>query len=366
MTLPLSADDGLRPGCNRIVVLAYDAKTGRWDRAARTVTMARRVPLVAAGDDRRATAGSTLRLDGTNSRPAHRGERLHYDWRIVSQPGVSKSAPPAQLLGPHTARPRLVTHRPGAYKVALSLGSAKRPAAASARPRGLAASASSVAHSAPAHDVVTVEAAVAVQPYGLYLHTGPVNGGAEWQTKVEDDPLQSIGNGTVEAPKSETQLTVLNRETLAVISAQISAGAAGCASLGEQAIHAYGSEDLEILTSAAGNCSGPRAKGFTAIYSGHALVAENAGNEIGAGAPGAIGGYLRRVHGPVAPGDFTFAFTQALEFDTYVQPGAAARSPPRSAARSTPTNSKGPRRGSRSPPSTRRWNGSPRSAAPSR
>src|ERR1700761_3067110 len=124
--IPLSADDGLRPGPNRVTVLAYRDADGAWDRATRTVRISRREPLVAAGPDRRKVAGATIRLDGRRSRPARRDEALSYDWRIVAHPR-SHGAPAARLTDPHGSRPRLAVRVPRTYKVALRVAGRRPP-----------------------------------------------------------------------------------------------------------------------------------------------------------------------------------------------------------------------------------------------
>jgi hypothetical protein len=166
-TIRLSADDGLHPGRNRVVVLAYRQHDGRWARAVRTVWVSRRVPLVAAGQDRRIVAGTSLRLDGRNSRAVRREEELRYRWRIVSQPKSPRTSRPARLVDPHAVRPRLVTHRPGTYKVALQVvGTEPGPG------RPVATASASRAHSSVGDDdVVTVEAGVAADPYGARIAT---------------------------------------------------------------------------------------------------------------------------------------------------------------------------------------------------
>jgi hypothetical protein len=213
-TIRLSADDGLRPGRNTVVVLAYRESDGSWARAVRHVWVSPQAPLVAAGQDRRVAAGSTTRLDGSNSRPAPGTSGLAYDWQIVDQPDGSDQGPrssaPARLLGRHSVRPHLVTHRPGTYKVALHVG-----------PRGAG------------DDVVTLQAGAPFGPYGVRIATNQAGASESacreedencWvnrnKTTIEGVALGSEGADSVEATSEGVLLVVLNRTTLAKISTQ--------------------------------------------------------------------------------------------------------------------------------------------------
>lgn len=210
-TIPLSADDGLRPGPNRVVVLAYREADGSWARAVRRVWVSRRAPLVAAGQDRRVVAGSTLRLDGSNTQPAPGTSGLDYNWQIVAQPNAPGPAAQAQLLDRHSVRPRLVTHRPGTYKVALRAGP---PHAGS--------------------DVVTLQAGASIGPYGVRIATNQ-NGAPEnacgdpeeacWthrnKTTIEGIALNGEGGDSAEAGSEDILLVVLNRTNLTESSVRI-------------------------------------------------------------------------------------------------------------------------------------------------
>src|SRR6185437_14199401 len=173
-------------------------------------------PLVAAGQDRRIVAGGTLRLDGRKSSPAHRRERLHYRWRIIAQPRLPRSRKPARLVDRSAVRPRLVTHRPGTYKVALSLVGQRRPRPRSAAPM---ATASSVAATGPRTDVTTVEATPSARPWGIRIDADEeADGGRD--TWVEGVPIGPEGQDTWSTAKNEGQLIVLDRSTLELNSAQ--------------------------------------------------------------------------------------------------------------------------------------------------
>jgi hypothetical protein len=322
-TIPLSADDGLRPGRNRIVVLAYRAKTGRWARATRNVWMSRRTPLVAAGPDRSTFSGGTLRLDGGDSRPARPHERLRYRWRIVEQPQVPGSEPRARLLDPHAVRPRLVTHRPGDYRVALRLDGG---AAVHRRPRTAARATASAVGATPAEDVVTLEATASIPAYGVHVNTDQPGENGSTRTTIEGEPINPDGTDDwIETPKGEISAIVLSRTTLEpepVKTYPCDAGGAGFETTLRTLLESVGTEQIEIL---AGNeCMAPGgspggslgyASTFTSVVVNGRTVAYNAGNEIGAGGPGAVSGLLREVD-VAGQEKFSFVYPEAVEFDT--------------------------------------------------
>jgi hypothetical protein len=111
----LAADDGLRFGHNRLVVVAW-TQDGRWDGTRRSFVVDRRAPLAAAGRDRVLRVGTRARLDAGASRPAH-GGRLTYRWRLVQAPGAGMKS----LRGAAGRRASLVPKRPGRYRLRLSV-----------------------------------------------------------------------------------------------------------------------------------------------------------------------------------------------------------------------------------------------------
>jgi hypothetical protein len=244
--IPLSADDGLHPGRNRVVVLAYREADGSWARAVRNVWVSRQAPLVAAGQDRRVVAGSTPRLDGSNTLPASGTQGLDYNWQIVAQPKAPGPAARAQLLDRHSVRPRLVTHRPGTYKVALRAG--------------------------PPHagdDVVTLQAGASIPPYGVRIATnqeGALESGCGnpeeecWthrtKTTIEGVELNGEGGDSAEAGFEDVLLVVLNRTNLTKSSVQIFQPSEVAAALA--AAEAVKSSELAILSA---NARSPESEG---------------------------------------------------------------------------------------------------------
>jgi hypothetical protein len=315
-TIPLSADDGLRAGPNRVVVAALQARTGRWAEVTRTVSMSRRAPLVAAGQDRRIAAGGTLRLDGRRSSPAHPREPLAYRWRIVTQPRLPRSRRPARLIDPNAIRPRLVTHRSGTYKVALSLVGQGR-----ARPRSAApmATASTANGARPLTDVATVEAAASAPPWGIRIDADEEAGGGR-RTWVEGVPVSPEGQDSWTTAKNEGQLIVLDRSTLELNTAETRAfpgTAAECQKALERGEHTTEYE-LVIVTITPGNCEGQWSHGFTDFFANGRSIAMNKGVEQDTG-PGGVVGLLRRSGGSGGGPLYTYVPQGMSEFDTYVE-----------------------------------------------
>jgi hypothetical protein len=115
--LRISSSFGIRHGRN-VVRITAARESGAYDSRQRVIVIPRGRPIAGAGRDRRALAGRSIRLDGTDSArsPAGKG-RLHYRWRVISRPKGSKRV----LRNPRSARPRLVTRRAGRYRIQLTV-----------------------------------------------------------------------------------------------------------------------------------------------------------------------------------------------------------------------------------------------------
>ena len=111
----LAAQDGLHFGHNRLIVTAFDAEGGAYQRVQRTFRIRRNGPLVGAGSDRTTRSGARLRLDGRSTKASQRGAALRLRWRIVGRPRGSK----ARLSRASSARPLLRGDVPGRYLVEL-------------------------------------------------------------------------------------------------------------------------------------------------------------------------------------------------------------------------------------------------------
>ncbi|ADB49860.1 hypothetical protein [Conexibacter woesei] len=163
---PLGGDDGLRYGRNRVVA-EVERHDGTLAQRTRVFAVSRRAPLVAAGAGRRTSAGRSVVLDGSRTRPRRAGERVAFRWRITAKPRGSR----ARLRDPGARRPRLRTDRPGRYRVELVAR-----AAGSGRAR---AADTAAAAAATASDEVEVVATPTVSPMGIPIQTMTSDGGIQ-------------------------------------------------------------------------------------------------------------------------------------------------------------------------------------------
>lgn len=170
-TWVVSTLDGLRPGTNRLVLRAHDAK-GRYTVKRWTARVSAARPLVEAGHERvvRPRAWSTLSAKGTKATRTR--SRLTYAWRVVTAP---KGAKP-QLRDATSARPSFRPDKAGVYQLALRARSVTTGAKAA------------TAASPAAEDVVTVNAVsnAGITAQGLYIDTTPQ--GLDWSDP--DNPPQ--------------------------------------------------------------------------------------------------------------------------------------------------------------------------------
>jgi hypothetical protein len=149
--LVLDGDEGLRFGRNRLSLLGFH-EAGRFDLERRNLVVRRTRPIPAAGRDRRARLGHSVKFDARRSRATHPGRRLAFSWRIVRAPDGSK----ARIRGAHGARPRLRPDKVGTYRARLAV----REVAAGRRAASVAASRRSTA-------TVTVAAVPDIPPGGV-------------------------------------------------------------------------------------------------------------------------------------------------------------------------------------------------------
>lgn len=184
----LSADDGLRPGVNRIRVESIEPRQGRYTTSRFVLRLSPRMPVAGAGPDRRGPVGRTLVGDGGASVAAGRASRLVYHWAIVSRPAGSH----ARLSRASSRRPALRPDRPGDYVLRLVVSEVPRHHGT--RP---VAGLGSVAQ---ATDFATFTAVPAVGPIGVPIDTiaTTVNGvrgvqvGSSFYASQPDEPLQLV------------------------------------------------------------------------------------------------------------------------------------------------------------------------------
>jgi len=199
----------------------------------RTVVVPRDRPLAGAGRDRRAAAGSALRLDGRASRPAlGKRSRLRYRWQVVVKPQGSK----VKLRGASSPRPRLRADKPGLYRVQLLVSEPRRVGG-----RQVQRSAS---------DVVTLTSVPNLPPIGQTVETMAANGksGAEADTGIRIGP-KTYWLGRPQG--NDFQVVILERTTLAPLyAASIGSDPDDLVKL-EEALKAAGSEGLVLISNPA-------------------------------------------------------------------------------------------------------------------
>jgi hypothetical protein len=198
VTLGLSPDDGLRYGRNVLNVTAH-REQGGWDRERRVLVVRRTRPLAAAGADRRVRVRVPVRLDARRSRPARRGTRLGFRWRIVSRPRGSR----ARLSSLAGVRPRLRADKPGRYRVRLLVRERERRRA----PR----SASTGRVGGTGSDVVTVVATPDYPPIGAPFDTFFTVGSPATEAGIQ------VGSTRYELPTFVPLMVVLDRQTLSPV-----------------------------------------------------------------------------------------------------------------------------------------------------
>ena len=112
----LGANDSLRPGRNRIVVLSYrtssSGRSASYQQKTLTFSLKPGQLRAGAGEDRTVNAGNFIQLDASATaipRPRH----LSYRWQIVGRP----AGPRATLTNPASRSPGFLATAPGQYLV---------------------------------------------------------------------------------------------------------------------------------------------------------------------------------------------------------------------------------------------------------
>jgi hypothetical protein len=164
----LGANDGLRQGPNRIVLLAYKSSGSGASHSvfSRRFRLPRSNPIAAAGADRIATRNEFVRFDGTGPRLG-RGVTGHsLSWAIAQAPRGSR----AKLIDANTEHPGLMPDVPGTYRIRLVLAVGRR-----GRPPRLEPGAASGQSATASSDTATL-LAQPDDPYGVALQSlGPDN-----------------------------------------------------------------------------------------------------------------------------------------------------------------------------------------------
>ncbi|MET0684175.1 MAG: hypothetical protein ABW060_02615 [Solirubrobacteraceae bacterium] len=188
----LGANDGVRPGRNRLVVLTHrTARRGRhavYDVERETFWHKRGRVIAGAGRDRVFTSGSFVTLRGS-ARIA--GDDVGHRWRIVSAPRGAQ----ARLHGARTTRPELVATTPGTYRV---------------RTRVTAPNGSSSA------DTATIDVREPVPPLGWQLRTTDDRGTIALDGKPVADTTWPCASGSDPDCAPYMSWAVINRRTAKV------------------------------------------------------------------------------------------------------------------------------------------------------
>jgi hypothetical protein len=363
--LPLDPADGLHFGRNRIVVRA-SSRHHRQTRLVRRVFVARSAPLPAIVQPHDAVTGTSFRVDGRHSMPAH-GGRLTYRWQVVRAPRGAK----ARLRGASSRRPYLIASVPGRYRLALTVDEAPR------KGRGKAAEASAVecavGGEAPATGTISElsEGPLASAPLGSFppgamrvvtpgTGSGPeeagpqASAGAGCATDVENVEVQPAAKpigvafdsravegsrtylrvGTEFIPLSQQGVTVAvyeaqNLQPLQVVQHEVPIGM-DAEQLGQAvaAPYVFDGDVLIVVTGLPGCCSTDPAdsrQGFTLVESyskSGGTTLENEGLPIppgpeATGQTGEMGGWLQKGI-PIDGGEalYTFVSPERVPFET--------------------------------------------------
>jgi hypothetical protein len=220
-SVSLDADDGVRPGLNRIVVRVVDQTRGRYSqRRLRLRTPVDR-PVAGAGASKRTQVRRTVRVSAANSVGA-KGARLRYRWTIVKAPRGSR----AKLLGATSVRPRFRPDRLGYYTLRVTVRAGAHSALIST-------------------DTTTVAAVPAAGPIGVPIDTIATQGTGSAATFGV-----RVGNQFYAQPTAADalQMVVLDRSTLALVSnASYTNDASGAAAL-LTAVQSLVNTELVIIT----------------------------------------------------------------------------------------------------------------------
>jgi hypothetical protein len=347
-TLQLGHRDGLRFGPNQIVVQGVSADGKRVSRLTRNVHLGRSAPLADAGADMRTEVGHTVRLRGSGSKPADPGDPLAYEWQLASSPQGSKAAV-RDAKGPE---PSLVADTPGRYKLRLLAAEpGKRVPADAGRPTPKVA--------AEGADVMTLEASIPVpSPLGAPIQTIAAGGGisvggkllkaqATWvqlliydranldlvaERSIDTEPLGVVGNESIRAltmalaEAGEEDLVVLSGggrpvgissvQQLVNLEAELHGdGIAGGPLSSPGGLEAFQSGQWSAI-GIPGSEPGSGAANFSAVSTG------GFGNQLPAGRPGSLQGYLHYSDPPFDPSDsdlgagYGFVSPDHVEIDT--------------------------------------------------
>ncbi len=211
----LGANDWLRPGRNRVVLLAYrtsaSGRSATYTMRARTFRQKAGQFTAGAGRDLVVNAGQFVRLDGTATdlgQGLRQARHVRFRWRITHRP----SGRPPVLDAPDSGSPGFEASVPGTYLVTTS---------------------TTGANGATSQDTVTVTARVDMPPIGTLLQTVADDRGT---IELGGKPVQYTGANCDPGPGgnacARVSYAVFNRVTMELAdSGNVAANATGISSL---------------------------------------------------------------------------------------------------------------------------------------
>ena len=220
----LGANDGVRPGRNRLVVLTHrTARHGRhavYDVERETFWHKRGRVIAGAGRDRVFSSGSFITLRGS---AAAAGDDVDHRWRIVTAPPGAQ----ARLHGARTARPELVATTPGTYRIRTRV----------AAPNG-----------SFSVDTATIDVRQPVPPLGWELRTADDRGTITLNGAAIDETTWPCASGSDAGCPSHMSWAVINRRTAKVDESGNRLGdAAGMKFLADRVVAKYMSSPFYLV-----------------------------------------------------------------------------------------------------------------------
>jgi hypothetical protein len=331
----LGANDFLRPGRNRLVVLSYrTSPSGRaavFQETARTFQLRPGQLRAGAGPDQFINAGDFVQLEGTASRaPGPAPRQLTYRWEVVSRP---RGAPPT-LTGPTDKTAGFRATAPGQYLI---------------RTRVRAG------NGATSFDTVTVTVRLDIPPIGAQLDTvaddkgtiklggnpipdttpqcDPASGGCNNRASYavfNRQTLELVTSGNVASPNGMTDLLNLankyNAAPTYLMVVNLRPSGAGSMTDGRKLLEALGVAKMSDsdLTKLFTRTLPISIVGVPGSPAGSAFISNSFLNCKCDPARHLVNmsGYLR-LNPLSGVGDFEFVFTDQLEFDTNASPTAS-------------------------------------------
>ena len=188
----LGANDGVRPGRNRLVVLTHrTARRGRhavYDVERETFWHKRGRVIAGAGRDRVFSSGSFITLRGS---AAATGDDVAHSWRIVTAPPGAQ----ARLHRARSAQPELVATTPGTYRIRTRV----------AAPNG-----------SFSVDTATIDVRQPVPPLGWELRTADDHGTITLNGAAIDETTWPCASGSDPNCPAHMSWAVINRRTAKV------------------------------------------------------------------------------------------------------------------------------------------------------